>query len=291
MASALQFSFKLGKIEKVVTIDRDQYFIQLIEKYITKPVFKFSYNKVAKLTEQLDAEFLNYGYQPVQGETSPLKLEPQDESYRIPAQMYHHVVGTVDISDKSVLEVGCGRGGGADFIYRYLKPKSLVGIDLCDRSVALAKQRYQRDNLKFQEGDAEALPFPAHQFDAVYNIESSHCYPNCPQFFAEVHRVLKPGGYFLYTDFRYVEEVDDWQQAIVDAGFAIKAKKIITPNVIAALDKEHDRKVKLLSNVKAGRYVMKKLENAAAIKGSHMYNLLTEGRFAYISYVVEKVGS
>ena len=43
MASALQFSFKLGKIEKVVTIDRDQYFIQLIEKYITKPVFKFSH--------------------------------------------------------------------------------------------------------------------------------------------------------------------------------------------------------------------------------------------------------
>ena len=124
------------------------------------------------------------------------------------------------------------------------------------------------------------MPFPPQQFDVVYNIESSHCYPNCQQFFAEVHRVLKPGGYFLYTDFRYVDEVGDWQHSIADAGFVIESKKIITSNVLAELDKEHDRKVKLLSNVKAGRYVMKKLENAAAIKGSHMYNLLTEGRFA-----------
>ena len=38
------------------------------------------------------------------------------------------------------------------------------------------------------------------EFDIVINVESAHNYPSLPRFLSEVHRVLKPGGYFSWTD-------------------------------------------------------------------------------------------
>ena len=56
--------------------------------------------------------------------------------------------------------------------------------------------------LAFEVGDAERMPFPDASFDAVVNVESSHCYPSMPAFLSEVRRVLRPGGHFLYADLR-----------------------------------------------------------------------------------------
>ena len=52
------------------------------------------------------------------------------------------------------------------------------------------------------QGDAQNLPFPDESFDAVINVEASHIYPNFERFLGEVARVLRPGGHFLYADFR-----------------------------------------------------------------------------------------
>ena len=57
------------------------------------------------------------------------------------------------------------------------------------------------------EGNAEKLPFADQSFDAVINVEASHCYPRFPQFLDEVARVLRPGGHFLYTDVRRRKEI------------------------------------------------------------------------------------
>ena len=59
-------------------------------------------------------------------------------------------------------------------------------------------------------GNAESLPFADESFDAVINVEASHGYPDFPRFLAEVARVLRPGGHFLYADFRGFLEYDDW---------------------------------------------------------------------------------
>ena len=42
----------------------------------------------------------------------------------------------------------------------------------------------------------------------VVNIDSAHCYPNFRKFVQEVHKILTPGGLFLYSDFRPIE---DWE--------------------------------------------------------------------------------
>ena len=48
----------------------------------------------------------------------------------------------------------------------------------------------------------KACRFPIDSYDAVVNVEASHLYPDVPRFLAEVARVLRPGGHFLYADFR-----------------------------------------------------------------------------------------
>jgi fatty-acid O-methyltransferase len=60
----------------------------------------------------------------------------------------------------------------------------------------------QPAGLDFVQGDAQNLHFPDQSFDAVINVEGSHIYPNFERFLGEVARVLRPGGHFLYADFR-----------------------------------------------------------------------------------------
>ena len=54
---------------------------------------------------------------------------------------------------------------------------------------------------------AESLPLGDASVDVLVNVESSHCYGNFQKFIAEVHRVLKVGGVFLFADFRDDEEI------------------------------------------------------------------------------------
>ena len=41
-----------------------------------------------------------------------------------------------------VLEVGSGRGGGADYVKRCLKPRTMTGVDFSKNAVAFSNRRY-----------------------------------------------------------------------------------------------------------------------------------------------------
>ena len=83
---------------------------------------------------------------------------------------------------------------------RYLEPARMFGVDLSQNAVEFCRTVHSVLNLEFRQGDAEHLPFEDASFDAVLNVESSHCYPSLPDFFTEVRRVLKNNGCFLYAD-------------------------------------------------------------------------------------------
>jgi SAM-dependent methyltransferase len=98
-------------------------------------------------------------------------------------------------------------------------------------------------------GDAGRLPFGDGSFDAVINVESSHCYGNISAFLSEVRRVLRPGGRFLYADFRPRDEVAGWRASLAAAGFVIEAERDLRPGVVAALDADDDRKRALIGHL------------------------------------------
>ncbi len=131
-----------------------------------------------------------------------LPLAASDEPNRFGIQLYHRVATQADLNGKQVLEVSCGHGGGASYLVRTLHPASYTGLDFNADGIAFCRKRHKLPGLDFVHGDAESLPFADQSFDAVINVEASHAYPRFPRFLAEVVRVLRPGGHFLYADFR-----------------------------------------------------------------------------------------
>lgn len=128
-----------------------------------------------------------------------LPLDAADERNRYCIQLYHRTAAQADLSGRRVLEVGCGNGGGASYLTRTMRPASYTGVDLNQAGIAFCRKRHIVPGLDFVRGDAQNLSFPDESFDAVLNIESSANYTSLSRFLAEVARVLRPGGHFLYA--------------------------------------------------------------------------------------------
>ena len=235
--------------------------------------------------------FMNYGYRSPAGATTrtPPVLDAADEPDRACIQLYDLVAGAVPLAGREVLEVGCGRGGGAAYVARYLKPRRMVAIDLSPRAVALCRARFALPALSFEVGDAERLPFGDASFDVVLNVESSHCYGRLAAFLGEVRRVLRPGGTFLYADFRPEAELAGWQAALRNAGFDLREERDLTPGVVAALDAEDDRKRALIASL-VDRPLSGVFREFAALRGSELYDQLHRGTFQYRGFVLTPIG-
>ena len=103
--------------------------------------------------------------------------------------------------DAKVLDCGCG--GGAN-IKRLLKkcPQGVVkGIDYSSVSVEKSKRVNEAAVTKGRcdvlRASVTELPFESEQFNAVTAFETVYFWPDLPQCFREVWRVLKSGGTFL----------------------------------------------------------------------------------------------
>ena len=229
---------------------------------------------------------MNYGYSalPV---AKPIALDPAEEGERYGLQLYHAVCAAHSLAQKNILEVGCGRGGGAAFLHRSGQPAKMTGIDFSTEAIALCRERYQRPHLEFFTGDAEKLPFSTATFDLVVNIESSHCYGSIPTFLSEVHRVLKPGGHFLCADFRDHDKVQIWREQLVASGLKVLTETELTPNVLAALDADNDRKLTLMRKILPPR-LFSAFSDFAAVKGSLVYEHFRTGEMRYFHFELAK---
>lgn len=92
-----------------------------------------------------------------------------------------------------VLDLGCGEGASVDS-FRAADPEvRWVGVDIGDSAEALARQR---DDAEFHAFDGETLPFADDAFDLVWCKQVLEHVDRPEPLFAEVARVLAPGGSF-----------------------------------------------------------------------------------------------
>jgi SAM-dependent methyltransferase len=252
---------------------------------LKKFLWRTWYDYLARSHRAPEWTFMNYGYATT--ETKAPVLGAADDADRHWIQLYHHVVGPIDLRGWTVLEVGSGRGGGSSFIKRYLKPERMIGVDLSKYAVQLSRARHRVDGLEFRVGDAENLPFDDGSFDAVINVESSHCYPSFNRFLEEVRRVLRPGGYFLYADFRNGQSVPAWRKSLQESGLTVIGESDITPNVLTALERDNERKLELIDRL-VPRRLRASFLDFAAVKGSALFEGFKCGGFSYRSFVLRK---
>lgn len=240
------------------------------------------------LTRRLRGEtvfFLNYAFE----EEPPMgiALSPAEEPNRACVQLYHHVASQVSLDGKDVLEVSCGHGGGAAYSTRTFRPRRYTALDLNPAAIQFCQEHHRMDGLVFQQGDAEHLPFEANTFDVVVNVEASHCYPNFPRFLEEVARVLRPGGHFLYADFRFAESRAGWEEALAKCPLQMRRTRVINAEVLRGMDRNSAHSMELIA-----RHLPKLLHGLgrdfAGVKGSRIYNALVSGELTYRSYCLAK---
>jgi len=90
----------------------------------------------------------------------------------------------------SVLELGAG---SACLIGALDAPKRVA----CDLTVEMLRAATPPEGMTCVSADAERLPFPDASFDAVFSVNLVEHVPHPDQLFAEIARVLKPGGHCL----------------------------------------------------------------------------------------------
>jgi ubiquinone/menaquinone biosynthesis C-methylase UbiE len=233
--------------------------------------------------------FMNFGFASLDGNGHTVPLNAGDEVHRWCIQQYLGVLADDRVEGRDLLEVGCGRGGGAAAVMSYSRPRTLAAIDLSAAAIAMARERIRMPGLTFLKGSADRIPFPDGSFDGVLNVESSHCYPDVPAFLSEVRRVLKPGGRLYWTDFRKQSGYGLWKKQIAGSGMRMVLEEDIRPNVLRALDLDSERKQGLLES-SIPRPLRRTFRKFACLRGSENYLNLSEGRWVYIRFVLEKDG-
>jgi phthiocerol/phenolphthiocerol synthesis type-I polyketide synthase E len=218
--------------------------------------------------------FLNYGYvSRGNGDEAPLEVpdgQPNPNSIRLALEL----VGRVPVHGRSVLDVGCGRGGTAALLASRLGAE-VLGIDLSPEAIAFCRRAHPDPAVSFEVGDAENLPVAEASRDVVTNLESSHTYPDMRAFLCEVRRVLRPGGWFLHGDLlpgaRWLEI-----RAILEAlGLTVQADREITPNVLASCDEIAARRAGAFGAPDAA------IDNFLAVPGSPVYEQMRTGAWEY----------
>jgi SAM-dependent methyltransferase len=224
---------------------------------------------------------LNYGFS-----TEPeMSVIPATEPEFYCLRLYEHTVRDTPLAGRDVLEVSCGRGGGANFVSRTFAPQRYLGVDLSEENVRLARERAVGAGLSFAVGNAEQLELPAVSFDVVINIEASHLYDDRTRFFAEVARVLRPGGYFCYTDGCWAD--DDCSEDLLDAGFDLLERLEITSNVLHALRKDNARRTALFNGM-TNRELREEYKDWGGVVGYRAYNRFEAGQTRYFSHRLRK---
>jgi len=106
--------------------------------------------------------------------------------------------------ESTVMEIGCGRGAGAELILRRFQPHRLYAVDLDVEMIQKPIARLSSSEtqaLSLYVGDITSIPFKSNTQDAVFGFGVLHHIPDWRAAIFEIARVLKKGGVY------YLEEL------------------------------------------------------------------------------------
>jgi SAM-dependent methyltransferase len=218
--------------------------------------------------------FLNYGYVPTDSNNeSAFTIRPGTFNANS-VRLVFEVIGSVDLNDRTIVEIGCGRGGNAALVAEKFSGQ-VIGIDMSSEAIAFCRKTHLGHSIDFRVGDALNIPLADGSCDAIINVESSHSYGNLPKFLSEVHRICRSGGWFLHTDFLSAEDWDYVRMRLKALGFFTESDRDITANVLASRDQASDNWDQVYGDGSA------RVANFLALPGSSIYEQLRAGLLEY----------
>ncbi len=109
------------------------------------------------------------------------------------------------IQPKTILDVATGTGDFAFESISILKPEKIIGVDISEGMLEVAKKKIKERNLgdvfSVQLGDSEGLNFEDSTFDAITVAFGVRNYEHLEKGLSDMLRVLKPGGKIVILEF------------------------------------------------------------------------------------------
>jgi ubiquinone/menaquinone biosynthesis C-methylase UbiE len=105
-----------------------------------------------------------------------------------------------------IIDVGCGFGATDLVLAERFVDSEVVGIDLSEPLLRLARQAAARavpgERVRFEKADVQQIPYPDDAFDAAINVNMVHLVENPVGMLDEIERVLAPDGFLFIADLR-----------------------------------------------------------------------------------------
>ena len=122
------------------------------------------------------------------------------------------VLEGLELTGKSVLDIGCGSGAIAVLLARNYGARSVVGIDVeddvCAAAARLADKEGVADRVSIRKVSPGPLDFPDQSFDVVFSKDSIIHIPDKEALSVDVFRILVPGGWFAASDWLIAHDVE-----------------------------------------------------------------------------------
>ena len=108
-----------------------------------------------------------------------------------------------------ILDLGCGTGRNGKILKDKFKKIKLINYDFSINMLKEARKKQNHhtnlslevDELSFVCGDIEELTFPENTFDIIWSTSSFQWCNNISDTFKEIKKILKPGGFFIFSTF------------------------------------------------------------------------------------------
>lgn len=117
-----------------------------------------------------------------------------------------------DLRGSIMLDIGSGAGGIDVLLAREYGASEVVGIDVEPRLIEEARALVRREGLesriRFDLVEPGPLPYADESFDLVFSKDAMVHIPDKAALYAEVMRVLKPGGFFIAADWLWAERAE-----------------------------------------------------------------------------------
>lgn len=133
------------------------------------------------------------------------------------------LLAATNLAGRSVLDIGCGIGGVDILLVQEHGASSVVGIDVAETLLKAAQQNVTDAGLSelisFKHVAGQSLPFTDQTFDVVFSKDAIIQIPDKVNCYAEIRRVLKPGGAIAISDWfgsslTQSDEMKRWLQVV-----------------------------------------------------------------------------
>lgn len=177
------------------------------------------YNKTADYLSNEDLLFYNPGFIPSDDRF-------KNNKYNNFISLYLLLIKNINIENKKLLDISCGRGGGLYLYNNLYNFDKLCGIDINQKNILFCYQ--QNKNIDFYVMDSNNITFSDKSFDIVTEIDSFYHIKDLKNFFTKINNLLSKDGIFSFADMELSLEDENSLYKI----FPKIIKNDITQNII-----------------------------------------------------------